>query len=274
MSDLDIEMSEIPIEDDRDVLIENSHLARGTCGCGASALYSPAHVARTECGSCLAVRTGGGGSFPELLGKYTPVRGGTRFGTGSPAVAEREAYPLPEWTSRDARGTDSTGAPEPVLTLAGDVRARGGWAHVQSSRGRPPHGATGAPTAVRTLWGVVMRGVGGSWGAYAVRDASTWRSVMLWGPEVPWFAGASVTDLREFIAADGRVAPEWFDAVRARETDRKAREKAREACNKGVHVDQGAIGCVTWCAVCGHSWPTGREPWRKPKTGKAKEGLS
>lgn len=135
----------------------------------------------------------------------------------------REPYPAPAFTSRDEMPAE-VAVPPAVTGLATDALAAGWQAAVQGARGSFPHGSTGAPTAVKDSFAVRMRRDG--WGAYAVYAGAGWRSVMLWGAALPWFPLASVTDLREWLAAPGR-GPEWYDAIRERE--RLAAVRRREA---------------------------------------------
>lgn len=258
-------------DDDRVIAIERSHLVRGRCRCGQSAIYSPEHRSRAECGTCLADRVGRP-DVSDLLGRYGPV-----ISTAQPERAESRiavgtaVYPRPEWTSRSAVEAPVPGS---VLALAAEAERAGWLVAIQSSRGCVPHGTTGKPTAPRTLHGIRLAHPNRV-AAYAVRDESTWRSVVIWGARIDLFVLASITDLREFVTAAGDVPPDWFDAIRRRHVAAETREATRKACDKGVHAEQGVIGCVTWCELCGHSWPTiNAEPWRKPAASKRREGLS
>lgn len=258
-------------DDDRVIAIERSHLVRGRCRCGQIAIYSPEHRSRAECGTCLAERVGRP-DVSDLLGKYEPVISMARPERAEPrAAVGTAAYPRPEWTSRDAMGVPAAGS---VLSLVTDAERVGWRVAIQSSRGCVPDGTTGKPTKLRTLHGIRLAHSSGV-AAYAVRDESTWRSVVIWGARIDLFVLASITDLREFVAAAGDVPADWFDAIRRRHAAAEVRKATRKACDKGVHAEQGVIGCVTWCEMCGHSWPTiNAEPWRKPAASRKREGLS
>lgn len=165
--------------------------------------------------------------YPVLSGPAAPLPQEAWTATYGPepkpkASTDTSAYPRPEWTSRD-----DVSAPDvpTVRALADRARAAGWFVQVASSRGSVPHGTTGRPTAVKTLWSVRMRHPGGV-AAYAVRGGAAWSSVMIWGRAIAWFPYASITDLSEFIAAAGDVPPDWFDAIRRRVLAADARRKA------------------------------------------------
>ncbi len=174
-------------------------------------------------------------------------------------------YPAPEWTSRDDMEVPAPGS---VGTLATRARSLGWDVRVQCSRGARPHGVTGKPLGVKTYWAVIMSFDGGRHAAYAVRDDTSWVSVMLWGRERPFFPLATITDLNSYIDARGEVDGAWIDAVRVRVAGAEERTKARAACNRGSHADVETIGCVAWCSICMHSWPVKAEPWKAAKRGK------
>lgn len=152
------------------------------------------------------------------------------------------------------------------------VRARElGWdVRVQTSRGARPDARTGRPLKVATYWALVLSFDGGRRAAYAVRDADTWKSIMLWGSDFPFFPLGSVTDLRAYIEARGDVDAAWFDAIRERLADAERRTADRKACNAGRHPGGSVevLGDVAWCATCGNSWKAGGDPWKRVKAGK------
>lgn len=165
--------------------------------------------------------------YPVLSGPPAPLPQGPWEVTYGPEPKPKASmgtatYPRPEWTSRDAHS-----APEvpTVRALADRARAAGWFVDVVSSRGSVPHGGTGRPTAVKTLWSVRMRHPSGV-AAYAVRGGPAWSSVMIWGSAITWFPYASITDLIEFVTASGDVPPDWFDAIRRRVLAAEARRKA------------------------------------------------
>jgi hypothetical protein len=250
------------------VPIENSHLLRGRCSCGAVAL----HVAgrRPQCGECIRREAGAGQGWAEHAGRYTPVVGYPLADVTAPVEA-REPYPAPEFTSRDAV-PDGVVAPAVVTKLAERAVAASWSVSVGASRGRMPHASHGRPGAVKTLWAVRMRSLSGAWGAYAVHDGAGWSSVMLWGAVLCWFPLASVTDLYAFVDSKGEIArdPEWIAGIRSRVANAEARTKARAACNRGVHplAEFTGIGQSISCPTCGNSWMMSDEPWRAVKAGK------
>lgn len=269
MSEIVAPAFDIAIEDERDVPIENSHLFRGRCECGAVALHAAGRRAR--CGECLR-RDAGAGVVSGVTGRevgFWPVISFAPAVTVPQVAAEREAYPAPEWTSRDPVPPGVT-PPAVAAGLAG-MAGEAGWSvRVQCSRGQRPHGATGRPLAPKTLWAVILGYGEGFWSAYAVHDGAAWSSVMLWGRTLPFFPLASITDLQEFVRLRGEVGmPAWLDAIRERVHGSAARTKARAACNRGVHPLAETQGGVTWCPTCLNSWKTSGEPWRKPKIGKS-----
>lgn len=268
MSEIAAPAFDIVIEDERDVPIENSHLFRGRCACGAVALHAAGRRAR--CGECLR-RDSGAGVSPADARRVPlwPVVSFVPQTLPERAVEAREPYPAPEWTSRDPA---PAGVEPPAVVVGLAVLAREcGWdVRVQCSRGRRPHGSTGRPLTVKTLWAVVMSYGGGFWSAYGVYDGTAWSSVMLWGRTLPFFPLASVTDLHHFVKMRGEVgAPEWFDAIRGRVAGSVERTKARAACNRGVHPLAEVTEGVAWCPTCLNSWKAAGEPWRRPKIGKS-----
>jgi hypothetical protein len=165
--------------------------------------------------------------YPVLSGPHAPLPQGPWGVTYGPeprpkTLTGTASYPRPEWTSRD-----DVSAPDvpTVQALADRARAAGWVVDVASSRGSVPHGSTGRPTAVKTLWSVRMRHPDGV-AAYAVRAGAAWSSVMIWGKSITWFPYASITDLGEFVDAAGDVPPDWFDAIRRRVLAADAKRKA------------------------------------------------
>lgn len=179
--------------------------------------------------------------------------------------APAAAYPAPEVTSRDE--WDGEGTPTAVTRQAEKARKAGWRVRVQRSRGQLPNSATGHPGAVKTLYAVIVTKNGAS--AYAIHDGTKWNSVTTWGVGAPWFAGAaSITDLGEYLAADGRMPPRWYAAIRHREAAKDGRSKARAACNAGRH-EGASLAAGRWtCPACGNSWGAREAAWRAPKSTK------
>lgn len=177
-----------------------------------------------------------------------------------PVVAE---YPAPVVTSRDP--WDGAGTPSAVAGLAQRAVAASWTVRVQRSRGCRPHASHGAPGALKWLYGVVLSN--GEASGYAIHDGSTWVSVLIWGRDRPWFPGASVTDLGEWIAARGVMPESWYQAIREREQGKDARAKARVACNRGSHPLAVSHGAMMHCPACDNSWAVGSLSWRKTNAG-------
>lgn len=256
-------------DEDRVIPIGNSHLSWGRCACGTRALFDPRSVRHAKCGTCL-LAAAANATLPELPANWAKV---PPLGQGHPPAppVEREPYPEPEITSRGC--WDATDAPRPVATLAGKARKAGWRVRAQRSRGYTPHASTGRPSdKIKDLYALIFTTEDGSASAYAVRDGAAWASIMLWGAELPWFPAASVTELEEYLAAQGRMPAAWYDAIRNKATRSAARTKLRAACNRGVHEKAHRRETDVWCEICGNAWPVGGEPWRAPKKGR--EGMS
>lgn len=214
--------------------IAASHLLRvgcSICGPEVSALAAPGREQMARCTACLgqSVSVSAGSMAYTVPVGYPGIRSSV-----SVELSGRTGHPAPVVSSRDGVVGDT---PSAVATLAADARAAGWEARVQFARGCFPHGTTGAPTMERESFAVLMRR--DAWGAYAVHVGAGWRSVMLWGVALPWFPLASVTDLREWLAAPGR-GPEWYDAIRERV--RLAEVRRREAARnrpKRAKVTEG-----------------------------------
>lgn len=254
--------------------IAASHLLRvgcSVCGPDVPALAAPGRERVARCTACLGQSV----SAPAGSMAYTVPVGypGIRSSV-SVDLSGRTGYPAPVVSSRD-EVTVAIGPPGAVTALAADALAAGWLARVQYARGCFPHGTTGAPTMERESFAVAMRR--DTWGAYAVYAGDTWRSVMLWGRELPWFPLASVTDLREWLADPGR-GPEWYDAIRERVRLAEVRKKLRAKCDKGQHAEAAPLldlpgpVRVVYCTLCSHGWLFRTDPWRKPR-GKGEAAL-
>lgn len=176
-----------------------------------------------------------------------------------------ETYPAPEVTSRDE--WDSVAEPAPLAVQKQAQKAsKTGWeVRVQRSRGCLPHATHGTPGAVRTLHALIVRKGGAS--AYAIHDGTKWGSVVTWGVGAPWFAGmASITDLGEYLLADGLMPKAWYAAIRKREAGKDARGKSREECNRGVHKGAKLAAGVWTCPLCENTWGAREPVWRRAKT--------
>lgn len=263
MTDLDVEPEFLAPgeDDDRLIPIDRSHLSRGTCQCGATALVAPGR--RPRCGKCLR-------SDAASAVAPAPVSGLPPLGQGHPPrnTSGRVSFPAPEISSRDE--WDGESAPSALAKVAQRIAAAGWRVKVQRSRGCPPNAATGAPGAVRDLYALIVQSPDGKASAYAVRDGATWSSVMLWGATLPWFAIGSISDLTEYVAAGGQMPPEWFDAIRTRIAGAGERAKELASCNRGVHAMKyrSQASDTMSCSRCGNSWLAKGEPWRKARAKK------
>jgi hypothetical protein len=256
-------------DDDRLIAIENSHLFRGRCACGADALAAEGRTPR--CGTCLLndAATAVEPPRPAIgVGSANPFR----LGQGRPPVRSsgRAPYPAPEVTSRDEPDWNGDGAPSAFLKNAEKVRAAGWRVKVQRSRGCPPNGATGAPGAARDLFALIASRQDGAASCYAVYAGTGWASVMLWGRAATWFPSGSISDLAEYVAAGGVMPAEWYAAIRNRAADSETSRKERESCNRGVHAMKyrSQTDGVMSCARCSNSWLAAGEPWKRPKVRK------
>jgi hypothetical protein len=217
--EFDVEPREVPA----------SHLVvTRCCVCGVGGvLAAPGRARLARCiehlGSSVIVPRG-------TMAYGTPVGYPNPFGKGGAPEIEREAYPAPEPAARSPW-------PSAVEKLAHDAAELGWTVGRQSARGCFSNRATGRPGAVCDSFALTFRS--GAWplpgerepsgrAAYAVYAKAGWQSICMYGPDLPWFLGGSVTDLREFLAAPDRDAA-WFDAIRARNTEKAARAKLAAA---------------------------------------------
>lgn len=257
--------------------IVGAPLTEITCErCGAVQVILPlTHAPGFWCGACrpplVAFPDPDRDLYPVLAGPPAPLPTEVVSTTYAPEpknkvekVTKERPYPKPKVTSRD----EPSGA-EPVpgaVAAWAEKAADAGWrVKVQRSVGCLPHATHGTPTRVRTLHAVIITKNGAS--AYAVHDGEGWVSVVTWGTGAPWFAGAaSITDFGQYIAADGQMPARWYAAIRARESGKVDKGKARAECNRGMH--KGAtLAAGRWtCPLCENSWGAKEAAWRKPKT--------
>lgn len=153
-------------------------------------------------------------------------------------AGEPEDHPQPQWTSRHPWPSD-VAVPSAVQKLAEkarewgwDVRLgyargygvkkyRGEWQleeNISVNFGRHPLTQREAVAVYRTIAGR------GSW---------SWVSVWVWGPDLPAFGAAGMTELQEWLEVGGQVSTSWYGSISARraaaEVQRKEREKAKRA---------------------------------------------
>lgn len=166
---------------------------------------------------------------------------------------ERSPHPAPEVTGKwtwdfvlDQLYVDGEPPiPAPVLALAEMARAAGWRAEVRYARGTGAHGGTGKPTSLRHSFAVRIGGhpltqceARAVYGRSVAGAADwTWASVWLFGPALPFFGWAGVTELKEWLRVAGAVREGWYADVRGlaemREAARKAREKAKREAGAG-----------------------------------------
>jgi hypothetical protein len=169
-----------------------------------------------------------------------------RYGTFAIAPLDEviAAYPKPTYVGSVGYVDDLeyVPVPAPALKLAEYAREQSWEVRAQYTCGSFPHGTTGRPGAEqhvislrfgghlmtdRQAYAIYSRAVaGGTW---------TWRSVAVWGPDLPPYLGLDVTGLRAFILTPGdadtfivqrRVALAAADAAKKVEADtRKAIKK-------------------------------------------------
>lgn len=208
--EFDVEPREVPA----------SHLVvTRCCVCGVGGVL--AAPGRARAARCIE-HLGTGVVLPRGSAYTAPVGWPNGFGKGSVPEIGREAYPSSE---PQARGS----WPLAVEKLAQEAAELGWQVGRQSARGCFSHRTTGRPGAVCDSFALTFRDRPGTGrAAYAVYAKAGWQSICLYGPDLPWFMGGSVTDLREFLAAPDRDAA-WFDAIRARNASAVARAKLAAA---------------------------------------------
>jgi len=246
--------------------IAGSYLRRFVCTVchERETLATAEQAAKAVCGPCLAARTGGGG-----VAVGVPLRPvvGYPMGSDTRVAPARERHPAPLVSSRDVVRPDQPG---PVLALA-EYAAEAGWSVLtQYARGRSVHSTTGRPTALVDSWAV--RVALGDKHAFAVYMAGTWKYVWIFGPAIPPFGKAGVTELKQWLYEHGDLPTEWFAEISKKVVAAEKRKKIKAACDRGSHADVEKRGALAFCPHCEHEWPATAAPWRKPK--KAKEGAS
>lgn len=254
--------------------VAGSYLRRCVCTvCRvATTLAVPERAAVAMCGTCRWASVGGGegGSARAAEVKLGPVVGYPR-GEYVPAVVERVLHPAPQVSSRD-EVVARCSTPAPVLDLgAGAVLA--GWeVRTQYARGNGLHSRLGTPLGVVDSWAVRLQL--GSKHAVVVYEKGTsggWKSVWIFGPELPWFGGAGITELKEYVEQRGEVCAGWFADIVQRRADADERAKIRKACDAGKHgeVGQDRLTGEMHCLLCLNRWDPKKTPWKK--SGKARE---
>lgn len=139
-----------------------------------------------------------------------------------PWAITREPFPEPQRTSREAGGFFT---PTAVLSLQQYAIEHGWEVRTQYSVGNVPHATTGKPGELRELVGIRFgRHPMTERMAYAVYSRRkdyggwSWGSVMVWGPDLPPFAGCGVTELKAYLQAPGidtEAIRAWVDDLKA-----------------------------------------------------------
>jgi hypothetical protein len=127
-------------------------------------------------------------------------------------------FPAPAVTSRDIPPVPVT-YPSAVLKLAERAREAGWEVHQQYARGCGTHGATGRPLAERDTFALIFHSHPMTERrAYAVRTADTWKSVCVYGPDLPPVLELGVTELEMWLgqaALTGEEMAAWLAALLA-----------------------------------------------------------
>jgi hypothetical protein len=188
--------------------------------CGAGCLAAPSFQGRPLCGECrpapVVVRTE----------HYHP---GGWWSCGPASELPDERSPAPIVSAREV--TDMPGA---VLSLADAARGWGWSVKIMYSRGYGPKRYRGR-WQEEELYAVRFGGHRSTARqAYAVyrtiagRGDWIWRSVWVWGPDLPPFGMFGVTELREYLREESRGTTDEVLALCARVRVRKL-EAVREA---------------------------------------------
>lgn len=156
----------------------------------------------------------------------------------------RKLFPAPEVTSHDL--SDFV-IPRAALSLAEFGREQSWEVKVQYSRGNAPHAKTGQPGALRDFVAVRFRGHPMTdRQAYAVysRPAGphagtwTWSSVMIWGPDLPPYAGCGITELKAYLmmcadsSAEGLAS--WIETLKQIKINGETLKRHRDIARKHV----------------------------------------
>lgn len=197
----------------------------------------------------------------------------------APKPDPTQDYPAPEVTSDDPWPVDFS-APRAVATLRAFAESHGWAVGVTYSRGSAPHGATGQPLAVAHH--VVLRMLHPDSKArciahYVVRldgGAKKWDGFLIVSPSTHLYAGCTLEQVREWIAASGRTLPGWLDAVKRTNLIRTRADKvwelyARDGCTVGqiaadLELDkQTVMEIITRCRAEGRAVPSKAKSSRK-----------
>lgn len=152
-------------------------------------------------------------------------------------VTPVELPPPPLVTSSDPLPRGFT-YPDPVIALSAYGAAHGWRRRAQYSRGYA--------VKYRGKWQqeelCAVRFSNGDYGAFAVyrtiagRDCWTWRDVWMWGTVQLPFGQGGVTDLKQWLAGQGKMPHQWYREISARvaEQEQRRKETARNRPRKST----------------------------------------
>jgi hypothetical protein len=149
-----------------------------------------------------------------------------------------EPFPAPLIESRSSSSRTMTNlCPSSVMKLAEFAREYSWEVRTQFSQGCIPHATTGRPSALKDLIGLrfgahpmTQRQAYAVYSRNASGGAWTWSSIMIWGPDLPPFAGCGITELKEFLRVPDRPTPNmlaWVNVIKHRREQQAAEVKAR-----------------------------------------------
>ena len=199
-------------------------LIETNCRCGKAVMSSPRSTIEASCIECRYEDCGTDARY-DPQGEWHPSVGYPSPGSGwrlSPEGVPDEPFPEPQRTSREAGGFFT---PTAVLSLQQYAIEHGWEVRTQYSVGNVPHATTGKPGELRELVGIRFgRHPMTERMAYAVYSRRkdyggwSWGSVMVWGPDLPPFAGCGVTELKAYLQAPGidtEAIRAWVDDLKA-----------------------------------------------------------
>lgn len=177
-----------------------------------------------------------------------------------PFAVTRTPFPEPAVSSRD--GVTAYTAPGPVTVLAALAKQHGWQVITQYATGYMPHGTTGKPghelrESIAVRFGGHPDTERQAYAVYAhpIRSKQwQWQHVMIWGPDLPPFAGCGLAELKTFLALPQLSTGSLLEWVRHLRNDAKEVEllqKRRDAFRKQVRAEVNTFP-ADWA---GTSWP-------------------
>lgn len=162
------------------------------------------------------------------------------------AVA-REPFPAPVRTSRSPLA-EMMATPDAALRLAEFAREHGWEVRTQFAQGHYPHATTGRPGALKDTIALRFGGHGltdrQAFAVY-VRNAEpagtwAWEYVMVWGPDLPPYAGCGITELKAFLmmsaVTSGEVIKLWVEELKLIKINAEALGALRDQDRKEIRV--------------------------------------